>query len=252
MEFAPYIYVLALLAGVLAGIINTLAGSGSLITLPVLIFLGLPANVANGTNRVAILFQTIIGVQQLKRGGYLPLAGSKWVIIATTLGAILGALVAVELDAEAMELAIIIVMIVMFFVILVRPQRWLREEPELVEGRPRIHILLLFFGVGLYGGFIQAGVGVLLLAALVLGAGHTLLTGNAIKLVVTLIYTIFILGIFIYAGQVYWAYGLLMAAGQGAGAFLGARFAMKVPGANVWVRRLLIVVVLGSIIKLLI
>lgn len=250
MEFALHIYGLALLAGVFAGIINTLAGSGSLVTLPLLIFLGLPANVANGTNRVGILVQNIIGIRELKRGGYLPLAGSRWVIAVTTLGAIAGAFIAVDLDEAAMEVAIALVMVVMFFVILIKPQRWLREKAELAEGRPKIPILLMFFAVGIYGGFIQAGVGVLLLAALVLGAGHTLITGNAVKLVITLVYTALILGIFIYAGQVNWSYGLLMAVGQGAGGFIGARFAIRVPGANVWVRRLLIVVVLASIIKL--
>jgi uncharacterized protein len=162
----------------------------------------------------------------------------------------MGALIAVDLDERAMEWAITIVMIVMFFVILIRPQRWLREQPELIAGRPGVGSLLLFVAVGMYGGFIQAGSGVIMLAALVLGAGHSLLSGNAVKLAAVLVYTILIIGIFAAAGQVYWPYGLLMAAGQGLGGYIGARFAMEVPRANVWVRRLLIVVVLASIVKL--
>jgi len=112
-EKAWYIYALALLAGSVAGAINTLAGSGSLITLPVLVFLGLPPTVANGTNRVGVLLQNVIGMVTLRRGGKLPLTGSGWYVVPTLIGAGAGAYVASQVDDRAMNWVIGVVMLLM-------------------------------------------------------------------------------------------------------------------------------------------
>jgi len=246
-----YIYLLAILAGILAGIINTLAGSGSLITLPMLIFLGLPANAANATNRVGVILQNLVGIGILRRGGRLNLAGAWWLVVPAVLGSILGARIAVDLDARAMNTAIGVVMVVMLGVILLDPKRWLREKSILKPGRPGIGILALFFALGVYGGFIQAGVGVFLLAAMVLAVGYNLVDANGVKLVIVLAFTLSAIAVFIAGGQVHWGLGALMAAGQGCGAWLAARFAARSKSANVWVRRLLVAVVVASTWKLL-
>lgn len=245
-----YIYLLALLAGVVAGIINTLAGSGSLITLPMLIFLGLPANVANATNRVGVILQNVVGITTLQRGGKLNLAGSAWLIGPAVVGSVGGALVARSLDAKSMNTVIGVVMVLMLGVILFNPQRWLRAKSEVKPGRPAIGMIILFFVLGVYGGFIQAGIGVFLLAAMVLGLGYSLVDANGIKLVIVLALTLVALAVFAAGGQVNWGLGALMAAGQSLGAWLGARFAIKSKNANVWVRRLLILVIVASILKL--
>ncbi|MEZ4557928.1 MAG: sulfite exporter TauE/SafE family protein [Caldilineaceae bacterium] len=250
MEFAWYIYVLAILAGILAGIINTLAGSGSLVTLPMLIFLGLPANVANGTNRVGVIMQNIVGITTYQRAGALDVQGSMWYTAAAVLGSLVGARIAVDLNEQMMNMAIGVVMIIMLVVILSNPKRWLREKSEVAEGRPGVLMLGLFFVIGIYGGFIQAGVGIFLLAALVMGVGYTLTHANAIKLVIVLALSLAAIAVFIINGQVNWWFGLLMAVGQSIGAWLAARFAVNYPNSNVWVRRLLIFIIIVSALKL--
>ncbi len=246
-----YVYLLAIFAGALSGVINTLAGSGSLVTLPMLVFLGLPADVANGTNRVGVLLQNVVGISVFRRSGSLQPTFSPWLIGASVTGALLGAWIATILDKSAMEIAIGIVMVVMLIVLISNPKRWLREQSEVTAGRPGWWVLVLFFGIGIYGGFIQAGVGVLLLSALVMVSGYTLNHANMIKLVIVLLMAMISLPLFVLNNQIDWGMGGLMAVGQGIGAWLAANYATRVPNANVWVRRLLIVIVLISIARFL-
>lgn len=248
-----YIYLLAIGAGTLAGIINTLAGSGSAVTLPMLTLLGLSAPVANATNRVGVLLQNIAGLATFRQQGNLrqsDLQGSSWLIGAAMLGAVLGTYVATTLGKRQMELAIGIVMVIILITIFLNPKQWLREQSDVAPGRPNWGILVLFFGVGAYGGFVQAGVGVFLLSALVLGVGYHLVQANIIKLVIVLAFTVVALVVFFFSPvQIAWGLGFLVAIGQMIGAWAAALFASKVPNANVWVRRLLIVVVIASIVK---
>ena len=250
MHLQWYVYPLAILAGVLAGVINTLAGSGSLITLPTLIFLGLPANLANATNRVGVTVQNVVGITTFRREGRLGFGGAGWLIGPAVLGSIVGAWLASSLNAEVMNSVIGVVMVVMLGIILFDPRRWLRETSVVPPGRPGPGILALFFALGVYGGFIQAGVGVFLLAAMVLGVGYNLVEANAIKLVIVLGLTFTALVVFVSRGQIHWGLGGLMAAGQSLGAWLAARFASRNKNANLWIRRLLIAVVSVSIWKL--
>jgi uncharacterized membrane protein YfcA len=240
--------VLVVLAGVAAGFINMMAGSGSLITLPVLIFAGLPANVANGTNRIAILLQNIVGVRGFHREKVLDFNRGRWLLVPTVLGALVGAQIAVELDEKMMRLSIAFVMIVMLFVILIKPNQWLHGHPERAKSKPAFHEIMVFFFVGVYGGFIQAGVGIFLLSALVLGAGYDLVRANAVKLLIVLIFTPFALFIFIVNHQVHWEMGLILAMGNMAGAWLGTRVAVK--GGAALVRWVLMAVILASVSKL--
>lgn len=246
-----YVYLLAVLGGVLAGVINTLAGSGSLVTLPILVLLGLPANVANGTNRVGIVFQSIVGAAALRRAGHLPLEGTGWFILPAVLGAIAGVLIAVDLSAEVMNVVIGVIMVAMLVLTLLEPKRWLREVSEQREGRPPWWLVVVFFFVGAYGGFLQAGVGVMLLIALVLGARYSLIEANGVKILIALCFTTLALAMFAYNDLVYWPFGLLMAVGQAIGAWLGVRFLSRYEHANVWVRRLLIAVILIGIARFL-
>ncbi|MEM7537545.1 MAG: sulfite exporter TauE/SafE family protein [Chloroflexota bacterium] len=260
-----YVYPLAIIAGMIAGIINTLAGSGSLVTLPMLVFLGLPPTVANGTNRVGVIVQNIVGITTFwlsdrakNQAGNAPdnapdnalnLSGGLWLTVPAVLGSLVGAQIAVDLNEQAMNYAIGTVMVIMLVVILVNPKRWLRTESEVEPGRPSLLTLGLFFIIGMYGGFIQAGVGVFLLAALVMGAGYSMTHANAIKLLIVLAFSFSAIAIFLYNGQVDWYLGGLMAIGQSIGAWAAARFATQNPNANIWVRRLLITVILVSIAK---
>ena len=197
MDLAWYIYPLAILAGVVAGIINTLAGSGSAVTLPMLVFMGLPPTVANGTNRVGVIVQNVVGIVTFQRRGKLDASGSMWFSAPAVLGAIVGARIAVDLDERTMNYAIGIVMVIILFMVLFDPKQWLREQSEIRAGRPKAWLLLVFFVIGMYGGFIQAGVGIFLLTALVMGAGYALAHANAVKLVIVLAFSIAAILVFI-------------------------------------------------------
>lgn len=251
MDISPLQFFFAILAGIAAGVINTLAGSGSAVTLPMLVALGLDASVANATNRVGVAVQNIAGIATYQRSRALDIAGSFWLTIPAMLGSVAGTYVATILSADQMEYAIGGMMVIILITIFVNPNKWLRQHSEVKAGRPSLGVLALFFVIGAYGGFVQAGVGVFLLAAMVLGAGYSMVHANAIKLVIVLALTVVALVVFILSPNVRidWGIGALMAVGQSIGAWAAARFAVSVPNANRYVRWLLIVVVVYSIFK---
>ena len=242
------LFPLVILAGLACGFVNTLAGSGSLITLPLLIFLGLPANVANGTNRVAILFQNMVAVRSFHAQKVLDFKRGKWLLVPAIIGAVLGAQIAADLDERMMRLAIAVIMVIMLVVILVNPKRWLEDTTSKLGSRVGFVEIVAMFGVGVYGGFIQAGVGIFLLAVLVLVSGYDLVRGNALKVLVVLGFTPLALVVFVLNDQVVWSIGLTMALGNMVGAWLGARAAAK--GGASFVRMVLIGVIIVSSLKL--
>lgn len=247
MDLSVLDWVLFGVAGVGTGIINTLAGSGSLITLPVFIFLcGLPAPVANGTNRIGVMVQSAVGVMEMRRSGVVEFAGSAWIIVPAVLGAALGSRIAVGIDEQTMSYTIGGLMVFMLIVLLVNPKRWIRDYSQLMSTRRRALAIPVFFVIGVYGGFIQAGVGIFLLAGLVLLARYTLSAANGVKLVVVAAYGLPTLAIFFFQDQVHLGYGLAMAVFQSVGAWLAVRFVVKVPNADVWIHRLLVLIVAGS------
>jgi uncharacterized membrane protein YfcA len=248
IEITREIILLIIGAGFLAGFINTLAGSGSIITLPLLMFLGLPANVANGTNRIMILLTNIVGVSSFKHQKVFKFKESIWLTIPAIIGAIIGAKIAVDINEELMTKIIGGLMIFLLFTIIYKPQRWLTEPSNQTKKFKPWQYLVLFL-VGLYGGFIQVGVGVFLLSGLVLSAGYDLVKANAIKLFIILIYTLFALTIFFFNDQVNITAGLLLAAGSMTGSFIATKVAVT-KGVK-FVRWILIIVIIFASAKLL-
>ena len=116
-EIAWYFYPLLIIAGILAGVINTLAGSGSAVTLSLLLFLGLDANVANGTNRIGAITQCATALLAYKKSGKLNFLAKKslYLLLITFVGAMIGAYVATQFNPDDMETVIGYMMIVMFF-----------------------------------------------------------------------------------------------------------------------------------------
>lgn len=214
--------------GFIAGFINTLAGGGSLLALPFLIFLGLPANLANGTIRIAILMQNLVGVVSFKQQKILDFKEAIWYAIPAIIGAIIGASIAVEINEKILKYIIGGIVIFMFFFTLFKPNVLLKTNTKLLTtNKPKIiHLIILFF-VGLYGGFIQAGVGFFMLASLVVGVGFDLVKANAIKVFIVLMYTIFALSIFIFDDLVDYKFGIILAIGNMIGAYVASKFAVN-------------------------
>lgn len=243
-----YIILALIGTGLAAGFINTTAGGGSMLTLPLLMFIGLPANVANGTNRIAILLQNVIGVNTFRKKKVLDLSTDYRLAIPAIAGSIIGALFAVEMNVELLKKVIAGLMVVLLIVVVLKPDVWVKERAGQTNAKPTMMQLVIFFFIGLYGGFIQMGVGFFLLAGLVLGCGHDLVRANAIKVFIVLIYTVFSLGIFIYHKQVNITAGLILAAGNMLGAWLGVHFQMK--GGAKYVRYVLILAMVIVILNL--
>lgn len=244
------LYGLLALAGIAAGFINVLAGGGSLLTLPALMLLGMPAGIANGTNRLAVVTQSISGVIAYRRSGKLDTGAIAPVVIPTVLGAACGATAAAWAPEAILEPVLLGTMVVMALVMLVRPKLVAPDETEgPVSWRERPWALVGLFGAGLYGGFVQAGVGFVLLAVLGGTLRFDMVRANALKLVCTSLFGVVALGIFVFADQVEWISATVLALATVAGSQLGVRFAVK--ASPKILRGIVFVAVLASVIAIL-
>jgi len=244
-----FIYPIVILVGFIAGFINTLAGSGSLLTLPVLIMLGLPPNVANGANRIAILFQNIVAVSNFKLFKTFEWKEAALPTFIALVGSIIGAMFAVSINEKAMNISIGFLLIIMFGLLLFKPELWIRKHEFNTEKPFKWIQGIVLFTVGIYGGFIQAGVGLFLLAGLVLGCGMNLVKANALKNTIVLVYTPFALAVFILNDQVNYYWGGILAVGNMAGAYVAGRMAIK-QGAE-FIRWIMLFAILIAALQLL-
>lgn len=240
-------YTLAMTGSFVAGAINTLAGNGSVITLSILTdLIGLPANVANGTNRVGVLLQAAGSGKGFAKNKVTDLSKSKHIIFLTIIGAIVGVLVATQVSNDQFMFVFKYLMIIMLLVILVKPERWLQDSDVITL--PVWLSTPVFLALGFYGGFIQMGMGIFFLAVLVLLSKYSMMEANAIKTIVIFIYTIVVLAIFAWKGLVNWEVGIIMAIGQTLGGYLTAAYATKLPNINTWAYRLLVLIILFAIL----
>lgn len=242
---SPLHLLLLVLAGLVAGFVNMAAGGGSLLTLPALMLLGLPADVANGTNRVGIFVQALTGLRGFAKEGALEKHRLFAVLVPTVLGAAAGsALAAFGVPREALRPVLIATMITMALAMTFRPALLDPTEGEALEvkGSPKAVAGLLL--AGFYGGFVQAGVGFVLLSVLCGVLRLDLAKANALKLAAVLAFGTVALGIFIAAGQVAWGMALVLAASSMIGARLGVRFATRF--SKKAVRRLVLAMVFAA------
>lgn len=242
------LYFVVFLASIVAGFINTLAGSGSLVMLPLLIAAGLPPVVANGTNRIAVLMQSVTGLWVFLKKTSIRLERPIWVILPSVVGALVGAYIATQISNEDFRGFLSVFMVVMLVLLLLKPEKWLKEKASKHLTETKWYNQLSLFLVGVYGGFIQAGVGIFLLAVLVMGLEKPLKIANAYKLIIIALYAFPVFIIFWWQGQAEWKWGVWSALGQMLGAYSAAHFAVKHPRANQWTYYLLILVVIVSII----
>lgn len=236
--------VVLILGGAAAGFINTLAGGGSAITIPILTEM-VGISVANGTNRIAILLANLAAVAGFQKEGVVPWRSVVPLIVPAVLGAAAGAWVATVTAPGVMRKVFALVLVLVAASVLLRPSRWLEERDAVLHEPWRSAV---FFAIGFYGGFVQAGVGFLLLAGLVLGGGLNLVNGNAAKAALIACYMPVALLLFARASQVDWAVGAVLALGQMSGALIATRFAV-VKGAG-WVRWVLVFAAVLAAIRL--
>lgn len=236
----------------MAGVINTLAGNGSAITLSLMIFMGMPANVANATNRIGALIQTLASVLSLRKTPRTKLMfqNSRWFFIPSILGSSIGAMLAIDIDPQILRFIIGGIMLLLLFTLLYNPKKWLKATDLTKTHKTKLNWILIFI-IALYGGFIQMGIGIMMLSVLVLLVDYSLRDANIIKLVLAFVFMIPAFIVFFLSGDMEWMPGLALAAGQAIGAIFGARYVLFMPKANTYVRWLLIVILSISAIVML-
>ena len=219
-------------AGFVSGFVNVIAGGGSFLTLPVLIFLGLPAGEANATNRVAILLQNVGAVWAFHRERVMDWERARDTIVPALLGAAAGAWAALQVDDRDFRRILAFLMVALTIWTMVDP----RARGVADGGPPRLGrtgMRLAFLAVGVYGGFVQAGLGFLILVITTL-AGMDLVRGNAVKVFSVLVLTTLALAIFAGAGRVRWVPGLVLGAGSVLGSLVGAHLTVR--KGHAWVQ----------------
>ena len=244
-EWAAYLILFG--SGLVAGTLNVIAGGGSLLTLPILIFLGLPPTVANGTNRVAILVQNIGAVWSFQRHRVIEWRRVPLAAIPACLGAILGTWAAIRIGDAAFQRVLAGIMVGVVIWTLWDPLGKREPGGAVVPPSHRVGYALAFFLVGVYGGFVQAGVGFLILAVTTL-IGLDLVRGNALKVLIVLVFTPIALALFAISGKVDWGLGVALAAGSYVGGQVGVH--LSVLKGHRWIKRVVLVTVIAFAIKL--
>jgi len=245
MDYLNYLLLFA--AGIAAGFINVNAGGGSSLTLPILILMGLSGSVANGTNRVGIVVQTFSAVVAFRREKLSQFKTSFKLALFALPGAIVGALISVRIGDEWFRRIVGIVMICIVISMIFSSKKG--NQPKTIDPKKQWLIYPAMFGIGFYGGFIQVGVGFLLMAALYHLLHENLVRVNMHKVFIVFIYMLPALAIFIFTGNVHWGYGIILAGGMAIGGWFGAKLVVK--GGEKIIRIVLIIAILIMAAKLL-
>jgi len=243
-----YHYILLIVVGFAVGFINTIAGGGTLLSLPVLIFLGLPPNVANGTNRVAIIIQTAFATAGFKSKGVTTFPFNVYLGTSALLGAIIGARIAVDIDGAVFNKILAVIMIAVVLIIFFKPEINLKDVNERLTGKYLWLGMLTFFIFGIYGGFINAGIGFIIILFLHFFNHMSLVRANATKVAVVCMYTLSALVVFILNDKVNWVIGFVLAIGNASGAWIASR--VSVSKGDGFIKTFLLVVVGIMAIKL--
>ena len=217
--------ILLLISGVIVGIINTLGGGGSVITMSLFMAMGMPISLANGTNRIAVLLQNLSATVAFLRKGMLHLRSGVLLALPAIVGNIFGAMVAMEVSETIFKICLSVVLAIILIYLL------LGKDKQNASGGHGLAIkwwhYIWFFIIGFYGGYIYIGLGFLILAITISTMHLDIITANVIKGFVIFLSTPFALAVFIYNGQVEWMAGLLHGVGNILGAVVASHWAMN-------------------------
>ena len=244
---AWYEYPLIIAVGFLAAFLNTVGGGGSLFSVPILTFIGLPITIANATSRVAILFQNIFAVGGFRsKGVELPWPYAIYLGIASLGGGLAGSLLAAHVPDDVFKKIFVVVMFISVGLILYDPFKSKGEEKLTPKAQWTGVFFFLFIGV--YGGFVQAGIGFLVIAVLSLVNNLSLVKSNYVKVFAAIVYTGVSVVVFALEGKINWYIGLVLAIGHALGGWYASRWSVK--AGEVWIKRAMIVSVLAMAVVL--
>ena len=240
--------VILFVIGTIAAIINVNAGGGSTLTVPALIFLGLDAATANGTNRIAILLQNVSAVRSFQKEKYSQFKLSWKLSLLAVPGAVIGALTAVEISDQLFKNILAVVMIGIIITILFPGKKNTTTEDS-EDKKLTLPVILSFIFVGFYGGIIQVGIGFILMAILQKLMKFSLVYVNMHKVFIVLVFTVPALMVFILSGKVNWYLGLSLALGNMFGAWWAAKLSIK--KGEKFIKVILVIAILIMSVKLL-
>ena len=248
MALDPLQLGILVLVGILAGFLNVMAGGGTMLVLPIMVFMGIPGNIANGTNRIAMLAQNLAAAATFYKKGVSNFRLSISLALCALPGALVGAYLGTQIEGKSFNLILAGVMIVVMAMMVFSPKPTEANNLEVPRNRMVIgHILMLF--VGFWGGFIMAGVGFIMIAVMNKVMGIDLVSSNAHKVLIEIVFTVFALAIFASQLQLLWLAGLFLGLGNAIGGWFGAHYQTE-QGGDV-VRKILYIVLVVFIIKLL-
>lgn len=235
--------VLLLVGGTFAGAVNAMAGGGSMLTVPLLVLAGVPGVAANGSNRVGILTSNVSSLQSYRSSGVAVPKGLATIMVPAIVGSLVGAYGISRLTDDAFERVFGLIMIPLILLTIWKP----KVRTDVVPWSQRVTIGV-FFVIGLYAGAIQAGVGLVLLAALS-RAGFDLISANVVKVIFIFFATLIALPVFVIQGEIRWGPAILLAIGLSLGGWVGAKFAVR--GGEKWIRIVMIVAAVALALNLL-
>jgi uncharacterized membrane protein YfcA len=242
-----YEYILVVVVGFGAAFLNTIGGGGSLFSVPILTFMGLPITMANATSRVALLFQNVFAVGGFRSKGIdLPLPYSLYLGMASLGGGLIGSLLASKVSDAIFSRIFVMVMILAVVLIIYDPFK--SKGKERLDKRSQVIGTILFFFIGIYGGFVQAGIGFLVIAVLSLVNNLDLVKSNYVKVFAAIVYNGVSVAVFAYEGKIMWTTGFILAIGHSLGGWYASRW--SVSAGEAWIKRIMIVSIIGMAIKL--
>ncbi len=222
----PIDFLILVFVGLMAGAINTLGGGGSLLTLPALIFLGLPPSIANASNRIGILFSSISATTGYASKGVMNFPFNIYLGFSALFGSLLGAKIAIEIDGQLFNKILSILMIIVLLLIVFKRSNTQNNFVEKLHGKHLLISILIFFLIGIYGGFINAGIGIIIMFFLNSFNNLSLVKSNATKVSVVSIYTFAAVLFFAYNNKIDWEAGFVLATGTSVGAWLASRWSV--------------------------
>lgn len=228
MNLTFWHYLIIALLGITASIINMMAGGGSNLVLPLLMMFGLPPDIANGSNRVGIFFQSLAGIRSFYRADRLPTHDLRQILLPTVLGGLAGAGLASVLPNTVLKPALLTSVLAVAALTFFKPNLLIVPEgavPKTVAATRGARALLFLTGV--YGGFVQASAGFLLLPLMTGLLHYDLMRANALKILCTLVFTTVSLLVFMSQGKIWWSVALVLAAGNTIGSIIGVRISLR-------------------------
>ncbi len=245
----PVNAILLFLAGIAAGFVNVSAGGGSFLTIPLLIILGgLPATAANASNRVAILLQNVIAARNFRRHGFRDIRQGIKLGLSAMVGAVIGSMIALDVPENVFRTILSVIMVLALAVILHTNRKKCAEHIYQQLRHPVLQIFMFFF-IGIYGGFIQAGTGYLVICSLSIIGGLSLVKTNSLKTIIIAAYLVPSVLIFLLNGEIRWFPALVLASGTSIGGWFGSTFAIR--KGDRWIKIILVVAILVMAAKMI-